>query len=186
MRRLKQSYNYLRDGINQGLTVSGISVFLILLGIPATPDNGDGIAGFTLPIFVSIIIIFSILLVRKTLETKGWVNLLANGLAYGVVVAIVFSFTMGFINRWQADPDINLQDYLINVKLSTTERLSGVPVSELFVNPKIDSLTREFAPDAKLRANPMTLRINDEEATVFNFWTSPIWRYLRYSARLGT
>lgn len=168
MARFRKLYNYLNEGINQGFTVAGIILFLILIGVPTPPEDGKGISDLAIPIFVLLILLFGALYVRRTEDRATWLDLSANGVAYGLTIAIVFVLFMGLVNRWQASPNVNLQDYLINVKAQTTSRLSGVPTEELFANPEVVPQTQAFAPDAELRTNPMAIYINHDEISVFD------------------
>lgn len=168
LRKLFQSFPYVQDGFTNGLINGSVLVFLILIGLPAGMPGREDLAPLAIPLFVLITITFAVVTVRRFEGKTNWRHLLANGIALGIGTAIPFLLFMSLINRWQANgTDVN--SYFFEVKLRTTEELSGVPEAELFSNPDIDPVTGDFLPDEPLRTNPMALKINDDRIQVFDF-----------------
>jgi ABC-type branched-subunit amino acid transport system permease subunit len=161
-------FGNVRDGFNNGLIAGGVILFLILIGLPAALPGREPLAPLAIPIFLLTILGLGVAYVRRDGQHNTWPDLAANGLALGLASALVFVLFMGFINRWQARPDVNVQDYFAEVTVETTSRLSGVDVEELGPNPEVDPLTQTYPEDAVLRTSPMTLTFNNDEITVFN------------------
>lgn len=168
VRRLTGYYNNIHDGFNNGLITGGLIVFLILIGLPAGLPGREPLAPLALPAFVLLSITFAVVYVRQNWERAGWSRLIQNAAALGIGTALVLGLVMSLINNWQADPTFNVQEYFAEVTLETTSRLSGVAVQDLHPNPPVDPLTQEFPEDAELRTNPMPLRIDNDDISVFN------------------
>ncbi|MBI5929988.1 MAG: hypothetical protein HY862_11805 [Chloroflexi bacterium] len=167
LRRLFNQYPYIQEGFTRGLINGGVLIFLILIGLPAGMPGREDLAPLAVPLFVLTTITFSVVTVRRFEGRANWKQLLANGVALGIGTAIPFLLFMSLINRWQANgTDVN--NYFYEIKPRTTAELSGVPEEELFANPKVDPLTQEFPPDAPVRTNPMSLKINDDKIHVFD------------------
>lgn len=167
IKRLSTYYSSIRDGLSKGLIAGAVMVFLILIGLPSGISGREALAPLALPLFALIVIAFSVSMTRRFGKKASWARLISNGIALGIGLAIVFLLFMALINRWQSR-NFPVQDYFAEVTPGTTARLSGVPLAELFPNPRINPLTQSYPSGARLRTNPMQLTVNDDHISVLN------------------